>query len=153
MQLKIRSKEDFYAGLMFVGFGILAVVVARNYPMGSAMRMGPGYFPTYLGGLLVFMGSVIMYRALRVAGEGIGPWAWRPLLVLMGAFAAFGILMEEVKAGFVVALIAVILLAALAGREFRPVEAMLLTAGLVAGALGLFIWGLGLPYSLFWWDY
>ena len=39
MQLKIRSKEDFYAGLMFIGFGVLAVVVARNYPMGSAMRI------------------------------------------------------------------------------------------------------------------
>jgi hypothetical protein len=61
--------------------------------------------------------------------------------------------MEVVKAGFVVALIAVILLAALAGREFRPLVGILLTAGLVAGALGLFIWGLGLPYSLFWWDY
>ena len=75
MQLKIRSKEDFYAGLMFIGFGVLAVVVARNYPMGSAMRMGPGYFPTYLGGLLVFMGSVITYRSLRVAGDGIEAWA------------------------------------------------------------------------------
>ena len=153
MQLKIRSKEDFYAGLMFIGFGVLAVVVARNYPMGSAMRMGPGYFPTYLGGLLVFMGSVITYRSLRVAGDGIEAWAWRPLLVLMGAFALFGLLMEEIKAGFVVALVVLVLLATLAGREFKPVEALVLTTGLVAGAVGLFIYGLGLPYSLFWWEF
>jgi hypothetical protein len=153
VQLKIRSKEDFYAGLMFIGFGILAVVVARNYPMGSAMRMGPGYFPTYLGGLLIFLGSIVLYRGLRVEGEGIGPWAWRPLLVLMGAFALFGILMEEVKAGFVVALVVLVLLAALAGREFKPVEAIVLTTGLVAGAVGLFIYGLSLPYSLFWWEF
>ncbi|MBI4207936.1 MAG: tripartite tricarboxylate transporter TctB family protein, partial [Betaproteobacteria bacterium] len=49
MQFKIRNQEDFWAGLMFIGFGILSIVVSRDYPMGSAMRMGPGYFPTYLG--------------------------------------------------------------------------------------------------------
>src|SRR3954471_19768652 len=111
MRLKVRNKEDFYAGLMFVGFGLLAFIMARDYPMGSAMRMGPGYFPTYLGGLLMLLGAVIGARAMRVEGPDVKGWAWRPLVLLSGAFIAFGLLMEEVHAGFVIALTAVILMA------------------------------------------
>jgi hypothetical protein len=152
MQIRIRSKQDFFAGLMFVFFGAVAVIVARNYPMGSAIRMGPGYFPTYLGAILIILGIIIAGRALVAHGEGVEGWAWRPLLMLATAFVAFGALMEELKAGFVVALACVILLASLAGREWKAVEVILLMVGLVGGAVALFIYGLELPYPLFWWS-
>jgi hypothetical protein len=150
MQLRIRSKEDFYAGLMFIGFGILAVVVARDYPMGSAVRMGPGYFPTYLGAIMVVVGVVLAGRAFRVEGEGIGPWGWRPLLWLSAAFAGFGLLVEE--AGFVLALLALIVSSSLAGRDTRPLELVLLIVVLIAGSVALFVYGLELPYQLFPWS-
>jgi len=67
---------------MFVAFGILAIVLARNYPLGSALRMGPGYFPTYLGAIMIVIGAIMTGRAYRIEGKGIGRWGWRPLLVL-----------------------------------------------------------------------
>lgn len=150
MKLSIKSTEDFWAGVMFMGFGLLAIVVARDYPFGSAMRMGPGYFPTWLGGIMMLLGAIIALRSTRVEGTGIGPWAWRPLIMLSLAFLTYGLLMETFSAGFVPSLIAVIAVSSFAGREFRPLELVLLTAVLVVGAVGLFIYGLELPYPLFW---
>src|SRR5688572_21474292 len=112
--MRIRSQEDFWAGLMFIGFGALAILLARNYPMGSAMRMGPGYFPTYLGAISIFIGALLAGRSFRFEGDGIGRWGWRPLLWLSAAFAAFGLLIEPV--GFVPALVALIVASSLAGR-------------------------------------
>ena len=65
MQLKIKSQEDFWAGLMFIGFGVLAIFVSRDYPMGSAMRMGPGYFPTSIGMIMVALGAIITAMSFR----------------------------------------------------------------------------------------
>jgi hypothetical protein len=148
--VKIRSQEDFWAGLMFIGFGAVAIVVARDYPMGTAMRMGPGYFPTYLGAIMVVIGAIMTGRAYRVEGEGIGRWGWRPLLWLSAAFAAFGVLIEE--AGFVLALLALIVASSLAGRDTRPFELVVLIAVLITGSVALFIYGLELPYRLFPWS-
>lgn len=148
--MKIRSQEDFWAGLMFIGFGVLAVVVARDYPMGSAMRMGPGYFPTYLGAISIVIGAIMTGRAYRFEGERIGRWGWRPLLWLSAAFAGFGLLIEG--AGFVPALVALIIASSLAGRDTRLWELVLLIAVLITGSVALFIYGLELPYRLFPWS-
>ena len=148
--MKIKSQEDFWAGLMFAAFGILAIVVARNYPMGSALRMGPGYFPTYLGAIMIVIGAIMTGRAYRIDGEGIGRWGWRPLLWLSAAVAGFGPLIE--RAGFVLALLALIIASSLAGRDTRPLELVLLIVVLITGSVGLFIYGLELPYRLFPWS-
>ena len=148
--VKIKSQEDFWAGLMFIGFGILAIVVARDYPLGSALRMGPGYFPTYLGALLIVIGGVVSGLALQVQGEGTGKWGWRPLIWLSAAFAAFGFLIES--AGFVLALLALIVASSLAGRDTRVFELVILIVVLIAGSVGLFIYGLELPYRLYPWS-
>lgn len=148
--MKIKSQEDFWAGMMFVAFGILAIVVARNYPMGDALRMGPGYFPTYLGALLILIGAVTAGVALRVKGEGTGKWGWRPLLWLSAAFAAFGLLIES--AGFILALLALIVSSSLAGRDTRILELIILIVVLIVGSVALFIYGLELPYQLHPWS-
>jgi hypothetical protein len=135
---------------MFIGFGILAILVARGYPMGSAMRMGPGYFPTYLGAISVVLGAILTGRSYRVDGEGTGRWGLRALLWLSAAFAGFGLLIEA--AGFVFALLALIVASSLAGRDTRPLELALLIVVLIAGSVGLFVYGLELPYRLFPWS-
>jgi hypothetical protein len=148
--MKIRSQEDFWTGAMFIGFGILAILVSRDYPMGSARAMGPGYFPTYLGVVIIAIGAALAVRAFWVEGEGLGGWGWRPLLWLSAAFAAFGLLMEG--AGFVIALLALIVASSLAGRDTRPLELLILTVLLIAASVGLFVYGLELPYRLFPWS-
>ena len=148
--VKIKSQEDFWAGLMFIGFGILAIVVARDYPMGSAGRMGPGYFPTYLGALMIVIGAIMTGRGFRAQGEDVGPIGWRPLLWLSAAFAAFGLLIEG--AGFVLALAALIIASSLAGRDTRLLELAVLIVVLITASVALFIYGLELPYPLFPWS-
>jgi hypothetical protein len=61
--MKITNGKDFWAGLMFIGFGLSFMIVANNYAMGSAVRMGPAYFPMVLGGMLAVLGAVIFFRA------------------------------------------------------------------------------------------
>ena len=148
--MKIRSQKDFWAGLMFIAFGILAIVVSRGYFMGTLFHMGPGYFPTYLGAIMIVIGAITAGTAFRVEGKEVGRWGWRPLLWLSAAFAAFGLLIEE--AGFVLALLALIVASSLAGRDTRPLELAVLIAALITGSVALFIYGLELPYRLFPWS-
>lgn len=152
MKLSIKSQEDFWAGLMFIGFGLLAIFIARDYPYGSAMRMGPGYFPTWLGGLMTLIGAVIAFRSTRIQGEGISGWAWRPLIMLCVAFVAYALAMEH-GLGFIPSIALVVIISSFAIPGFRPLELVILTAALVLGTTALFIWGLELPYPKFWWSY
>ena len=153
MKLSIKSQEDFWAGLMFIGFGLLAVVISRDYPMGSAMRMGPGYFPTYLGAILIVIGAIITVISTRVRGEKLSGFAWRPLIMLCLAFLVYGLSMETFGLGFIPSIVLVVVISSLAIKEFHPVELILLTVTLVAMTTGLFIYGIDLPYPLFWWSY
>ena len=146
---KIANNADFWAGVMFILFGAAAVYMSQDYPMGTAMRMGPGYFPTYLGILMMLFGLAIGVRGVVRGGEPIGPWAFRPIVVLSLGVIAFGFLIEKV--GFVPSLVVLILMSALAGKEFRLIEMIIFTIVVVAGAVGVFIYGIGLPYQLFWW--
>jgi putative tricarboxylic transport membrane protein len=61
--MKVTNGKDFWAGLMFMGFGLGFMWVSQNYPMGTAVRMGPAYFPTVLGGILIVLGAVVFFRA------------------------------------------------------------------------------------------
>jgi hypothetical protein len=61
--MHIKNGKDFWAGLMFVGAGLSFMLVSLNYPMGSAVRMGPAYFPTMLGGLLAVLGAMVFLRS------------------------------------------------------------------------------------------
>ncbi|MBI4193985.1 MAG: tripartite tricarboxylate transporter TctB family protein [Betaproteobacteria bacterium] len=149
MSLKIKSQEDFWAGIMFIGFGIIAVVVSRDYPMGSAMRMGPGYFPTWLGIIMILMGSAVSAMAFKYEGEKVGKFAWKALLLLGLAFSIFAWAIDNI--GFIPALFILIVLSAAAGQQFRVKEVLILSAVLIAGSWGLFIKGLELPFPLFWW--
>ena len=139
--------RDIVAGLLFVGIGAFALLVARGYPVGSAMRMGPGYFPVVLGWLLIALGALVGLRAARHADwQGVG-WTWKPLAWISLSILLFGFLMPRV--GLVPALAAMFPVAAAGGREFRLREVVLLTLVMSAFAGGVFVYGLKLPYRLF----
>jgi len=125
MKPEFRNNKDFWAGVMFIGTGAAAMIAARNYPFGATLRMGPGYFPTVLGGILILFGIYVTLRGLRKSEKIQGNWSLRALIVLPLSMVLFGILMKY--AGFIPALAALVFGSAVSGREFRPVEVLLLT--------------------------
>ena len=131
---------------MFLGIGALAMLIARGYRFGTALRMGPGYFPSVLGGILILFGICIIIRGLRGFEKIKGSWSARALIMLPLSMILFGILVE--RAGFIPALLLLVFGSAAAGREFKFVEISLLTVLLTLLSLVVFIWGLGLPYRL-----
>src|SRR5687767_14528028 len=92
--VRIKSQEDFFAGLMFLAVGIAFAWGATRYNIGEGARMGPGYFPLLLGIVLAAVGLFIVFEAMVVEtedGEPIGKWAWKPLFFIIGANVVFGI--------------------------------------------------------------
>ena len=146
MNPSIRSNKDFWAGMMFFATGAGALFMARHYPFGTTVRMGPGYFPVALSGILILFGIAVMIRGLRNNERIQGNWSIRALIILPLSMVVFGVLME--LTGFVPALAALVFFSAASGREFRFVEVLPLTLFLGALSVSLFIWGLGLPYPL-----
>jgi hypothetical protein len=148
--LKIKNQEDFWAGMMFVGFGALAIWLSTDYPMGTASRMGPGYFPTYLGAIMLVLGAIVAMMSLKSGnGEKITPFAWKPMIMLSLGFVLFGWGVDHI--GFIPALFGLSVITAAAGQKFNVVEVLLMTVVLIAGAVGIFIYGIDLPFPLFWW--
>ena len=147
MNLEWRTNKDLWAGLMYIGTGAVGMWIAKDYPFGSALRMGPGYFPSVLGGIMVVMGIYVLALGLRKNHEKIeGNLSLRALIVLPISMVVFGILMEE--AGFIPAMAALIPVSAAAGRDFKWLEVVPLTIGLTILCAAGFIFALGLPYPL-----
>ena len=147
MSISIRSPRDFCAGLIFLFFGALAAYVARDYPMGSAVRMGPGYFPYLLGILLALLGVAICIKSLVIRGERIEAASPRALLLVLGAVGVFAATIEI--AGIVIATVLLVGVGAAASPESRLREVAVLIVFLLALAVGVFTYGLGLPFKIF----
>jgi hypothetical protein len=143
---RIRGAQDVFAGTLFVFFGLLALYLSRGYPFGSAMRMGPGYFPTVLGALLTLLGIVILAKGLVVRGPRVGAFALAPLLLILAAVALFAFTVERL--GIVAAVALVVVVGALPSGRFRWGEVALLLIAMIALAVGLFTHGLGLPFKI-----
>ena len=146
MKLGLSNNKDLWAGAMLIATGAATMIIARNYAFGTTLRMGPGYFPTVLGGILILFGLYLVVSGLRSNDEIQGSWPLRAMIVLPLALVLFGVLMTH--AGFLPALLVLIFGSALAGPQFRLVEVLLLSAALSVVSVALFVWGLGLPYPL-----
>ena len=144
--MKLRGPRDVYGGLIFVVFGVAAAAIARDYPMGSAMRMGPGYFPFLLGCLLALLGLAIIMRGLLRTGLPLDATFWRPISLVLVAIGAFAATVEAL--GLAIATALLVGIGAAASPESRPVETAWLVAGLVAFALGVFVYALKLPFQV-----
>ena len=156
MRLSVKNRQDLWCGVVFVALGALAIYLSRNYPLGTALEMGPGYFPTWLGGIMIAFGVVIGALAFRLEGDAgreskHGDWAFRPWLVLTVALGVYAKLMDA-GFGFVPSLMVLIVGCALAHKDVRWVETILLSVFLTAAAVAIFSFGLDLPYRLFWWS-
>ena len=141
--MKIKAPKDFWAGLMFIAFGVGFAWGAQNYQMGSAVRMGPAYFPTMLGGLLVVLGLAILVGSFLAQGPKVPQFHFKPLILIVVAIVLFGALLRPL--GVVIATVALIGVGALGGTDFRWKEVGILSAALAVFAVWVFVKGLGLP--------
>jgi hypothetical protein len=150
MALKIRSMKDFSAGLMFIGIGGLFGIGANQYPMGTAVRMGPAYFPSILGWGTVALGLFVLVQSFMVDDEPPTRVAWRPLILVIGSVCAFAALINT--GGLITATVVLIIVAALAGHEFRWKDALISATLMSLTVWAIFDKALGLPFKLFPWS-
>jgi putative tricarboxylic transport membrane protein len=142
----IRAPKDFWSGSMFVAVGLAAVLLARDYSMGSATRMGPAYFPTMLGGLLVLIGLACIVRSLLSDGPPVGRIAWMPVAVVTVSTVLFAVLLRG--AGLAIALMVLVLVSAWGSKFFRWGPAILLAIALTVFSVLIFVTALGLPIPI-----
>ncbi|MGZ8981857.1 MAG: tripartite tricarboxylate transporter TctB family protein [Burkholderiaceae bacterium] len=144
--MRIRNAKDFWSGVMFIAFGLFFAGFARQYDLGTAARMGPAYFPTMLGLLLVLIGATISFKAFRSNAEhadgAVDKFHFKPLILVLGGVVLFALLLRP--GGLIVALVALIVISSLGSGEFKLKEVLPLAIGLCLLVLAVFIWGLGL---------
>jgi hypothetical protein len=145
--MRIKSPKDFWSGLMFIAFGLFFMLWAMfHYQMGTAVRMGPAYFPTMLGGLLAVLGAIVLFSSLAVEGPPVPKLHFRPLVMISIACIAYGYLMKP--AGLVGATAALVYLSAAGGHEFNWKEVTVLYVILILFSWLVFVKGLTLPFPM-----
>ena len=138
--------KDVVAGFLIIAVAGLFALKASDLPMGTAVRMGPGYFPLILSGILGILGLAVTANGLRAGGRLSWAVTWRGLALVLGAVVFFGLAVQPL--GFLPTLAVAVMLSTIASMRFRLVPSVLLTAGLVVLCWAVFIRGIGLPLQL-----
>jgi len=145
--VQVKSPRDFWAGVMFVAFGAFFVAWSfAHYKMGTAVRMGPGYFPAVLGGLLAALGAAVLVKSLALHGAKVAALHFRPLILVCLSVVAYGYLIKP--GGLAVATAAAVFIGAFAGHEFKWKEVSVVAVVLVAFSYLVFVKGLTLPFPM-----
>jgi len=139
--IRVKSQQDFWAGLLFVVIGCLALWFGRNFLVGSLLRMGPGYMPRVLSLAMIGIGAFLALRALVLEGPRIERSLFRPQIFVLLAIIVFGLLIERV--GLAPAVAAVAIVASLASYEMKWIEMVALAVCLSIASVILFITLLG----------
>jgi hypothetical protein len=143
---RVRNPKDFWAGIIYLAIGLSAVYLAQDYRMGTTIKMGPGYFPTLLGGLLALIGFLSVIRSFVRPGEPVGTFALKGLLLVTVGMLITGFLIRT--AGLIVVLPLLVLITAYASIKFRWGTALALAAGLTVFCTLVFVKALGLPLPI-----
>lgn len=162
MAIKIKSQQDWWAGWMFVSFGLFFIVVSLGtpefvdkivgtrlipgYQMGSSVRMGPAYFPVVLGGLMAFLGLLVLLDSIVEDGPKVAKFHFRPLLFVAASSLAFAYLLKPL--GLVLASIALVFISAYGGHEFKWKEVAIMSVVLVIFSVLVFVKALALPFPI-----
>ena len=146
--MKIRNQRDFGAGVMYMVIGLFFAIVATRYQYGSAAKMGPGYFPFWLGMLMAAMGLLVLVRSLRAKAtiEAIPKFNFKVIGLITGSIILYGILLP--KMGFIVAVLVLVMVASSASKEFSWKVALINAVVLIAFTYSVFVTGLKLQFPL-----
>jgi hypothetical protein len=144
----IIARKDVLAGLLFCAVALLGLFLSRDYPIGTALRMGTGYVPRLLCWILFGLGTLVLVQGLREADaerprpSSSGACAWRPVIFVTASLVIFGVSIERL--GLVLSILLLIGVGAVAARGLRPLETFAAALALIVLSWGVFIVGLGL---------
>lgn len=147
--MKIANQKAFVVGLMYITIGLGFSGVSATYRMGTAARMGPGFFPFWLGILLAVLGAIILINALSrppAPNEELGKWNFKDLIIILVSVCLFAALLQPM--GLVVSLIVLVVGSSFAGDEFSWLTTLVTTAVLLAISVAVFVFGLGLQFPI-----
>ncbi|MDB5939308.1 MAG: tripartite tricarboxylate transporter TctB family protein, partial [Polaromonas sp.] len=151
------SQKDFFSGLMFMGVGVAFAWGATTYNVGNGARMGPGYFPLYLGVLMTVLGAIITFQSLVVetlGGDKIGKWAFKPLFFIILANLVFGVLLAGLPSmgipamGMIIAIYALVFIASMAEEGWKFKTTLILATVLAIGSYLAFVVALKLQFPV-----
>ena len=155
--MTIKSQKDFFSGLMFMGVGVAFAWGATTYNVGNGARMGPGYFPLYLGVLMAILGAAITFKALTVesaGGDKIGKWAFKPLILIIAANLVFGVCLGGLPSigvpalGMIVGIYLLTFIASMAEAGWKVKNTFILATILAAGSYVAFVMALKLQFQV-----
>ena len=146
--MKVRNQRDFGAGIMYMVIGLFFTIMATQYPMGTAAKMGPGYFPFFLGIIMTLLGLFVLIRSLsaKAAIESIPKFNWRIIGLITGSVVLYGILLPTM--GFIVAVFVLVFMSASASHEFHWKGTLVNASFLIIFTYSVFVVGLKLQFPL-----
>ena len=145
----IKNNQDFWSGLMFIVIGAGFALFSTSYDMGTPARMGPGYFPFWLGVVLALLGGVVTINSLRgKEGEDhhVGKFDFDILALIIGSIVVFGVMLDNL--GLYISLVILVIFSSLASHEFSLKIAIGNAIFLVIFTWLAFVRGLGLIFPL-----
>ena len=142
--MQIKNHRDFWAGVLFIVTGILFMILSRQYQLGTAAKMGPGHFPTILGGLMAVLGLMVMLPSFKGPVVKINRIELRMILLVLFAVAVYAFTLP--KLGFIVALFLLILISSTASHEFKLKTTLISAVVLLVFSWLVFVKGLELQF-------
>jgi hypothetical protein len=141
-----RNPKDLWTGIIYITIGLAAVIIARNYELGTPRKMGPAFFPFILSGILILIGIISTGRSFLQSGSPVGRFTVRGLLLVTAATVLFGIIIRG--AGMIIALPALVMVSAYGSRAFSWRTSVILSIGLTLFCILVFLKGLGVPLPI-----
>ena len=149
--MRIRSPKDFWSGLVFIAIAVAFMALAARYRLGTAEKMGPGFFPIMIGIVQAGLGAILLGRSFVLDGPPLERMRLSPLAITVVAVVLFGIALDWL--GLAAAIAALVIVGAYADRSSRLVESIALAVALIFFSVAMFVWILGLPLQVWpdWW--
>jgi len=141
-----RNAKDFWTGFIYIFVGSAALIISRDYDMGTAVKMGPAYFPTLLSGLLMVIGIISVLRSFFKSGSPIGVVAWKGLVLIVASTLLFGMIVRG--AGLLLALPVLVIVSASASARFSWKTSLAEAVGITVFCIIIFLKGLGVPLPI-----
>jgi len=146
--MRIQNQQDFWSGLMFSAIGVAFALGATKYSMGSAARMGPAYFPFWLGVLLALLGAVVTLGSLRAQAQEtkVDPFHWKVASIIIGSTVLCGLTFNFL--GVYLSIFLLVALCSLAAHDYHWQVSFATGLFMVLFVYLAFVKGLGLIFPL-----